>query len=321
MKNLILTADDFGYLNCIDKAIIELVAAGRISAVSAFGNVEIGLLTSKIKRLVEANPNVGVGVHLTISSHEPVLQTKTVFTQEINGRQQFCEPRQLNFNRILKQENELKLELQAQINQLKTALNGKQIDHISCHHNLFYFNKKLFKIYTELANENNLPIRTPQNCIKIKRFKGIKKLESILPAIALEGLKTMPIRHLIDILRSVRNKTIKRQKATFSNLGLRTPDYFMINLYGNPKIEIAALTYQQMLEDDVCEQIMHVGLANAENEAVPVGINAQYFEGRTKEFNLLNSSDYGTLISTNQVVLGSYTDFLGNFHANPADLS
>lgn len=310
MKNLIITADDFGIVDFIDNGIIESAKNGTISNVACFGNVELGRLKKQSDKLKSANPNIRFGIHLTITSHKPLVVDNEAFTiKKRNSEVQFRNANDLYFKEIIKEKNSLKTELQAQIDNLKAAIYPNKIDNISCHHNLFYLDLNLFKIYLELAHDNNLPIRSPKNAVIQTHLKELKKFESIIPPIAREGLRSLPIRYYLKAFIANQKRGINKRLELMKLMQIQSTDYFMINLYGNQKFEILDFLVQHMKPNEICEQIMHLGMGDFDQNEIPNGINAKYFEGRRKEFELLNTPHSLNFISQNINKIG-FNDFL-----------
>jgi predicted glycoside hydrolase/deacetylase ChbG (UPF0249 family) len=300
MKNLIITADDFGLVDFIDNGIIESARNGVISNVACFGNVEFSRLESQVNKLKQVNSKISLGIHLTITSHQSLVTDNEAFT-ELNDSQivQFKNSNDLYFKDILKEKTTLKKELQAQIDNLKDAIGQSKIDNMSCHQNIFYLDLELFEVYLEVARENNLPIRSPKNATIEDHLKGIKQFESILPEVAREGLRTLPFRYYFKSFFANQKRGIKKRIELMNKMQIKSTNYFMINLYGNPKFEIIDFLIKNIRDEEVCEQIVHLGTGEYDAENIPNGINPKYFEGRKSEFELINRTDSTNLIAQN----------------------
>jgi predicted glycoside hydrolase/deacetylase ChbG (UPF0249 family) len=308
MKNLIITADDFGLVDFIDNGIIESAKNGVITNVACFGNVELSRLKKQVHQLNSVNSLINFGIHLTITSHQPLVADNEAFTLKRDSKTIFRNSNDLYFSEILKNKSKLIDELQAQIDNLKSAIFPKKIDNISCHHNIFYLDLNLFRIYLELAKRNDLPIRSPKNALIETHLKGIKRFESIIPEIAKEGLRSLPIRYYFKSLMANQKLGIKKRLELMNQMQIHSTDYFMINLYGNQKFEIIDFLIQNMKPNEVCEQIMHLGLGDFDLDNVPNGINSKYFEDRKKEFELLNKAENTDFIVQN-INKGGFIDF------------
>ncbi len=318
-KKLIITADDFGLVNHIDEAVIDMVEKRIVSCVSSFANINADRLKLQTNKLIEKNPAIGVGVHLSITSHEPLIATNLAFVEIVNQKVVFKNLKKLIFRELIANKEDLKAELQAQIDNLREILAPRLIDHISCHHNLFYLDETLFEIYLELAIDNNIPIRSPQRCGLLKHFKVIKHFEPLIPDIALEGIHSLPKRYLLNAFKANSKKQVSQYLEKMTSKSVKSPSYFLINLYGNPDLNILRAAYPLINEanDEICEQIMHlsIGATKTEIASTPNGINHKYFDGRKLEYELLQNQEFIELLSQHQrngLELGSFQHHFPN---------
>lgn len=309
-KKLIITADDFGLVNHIDDAIIDLVADEVVSCVSCFGNIEVERLVTQFDKLFAVKNDIGIGIHLTITSHQSCKQIETGFTEQINGTHFFKKTKKLDFDALVTSKDALIEELQAQIDRLQVALGERKIDHISCHHNVFYLDKRLFDIYLEVAHKNKLHIRSPRRCTLLSNFKPIKDLEPLIPDIAIEGIRALPFRYYGQAIKANGKKQVNEKLNKMELLSIDSAHYFFINLYGNPEIEIVEMAYPLIQDEEICEQIMHLSIGNQNNEPVPNGINEKYFPGRRLEYELLKSASFKVILGQSGFTLGSFRTFL-----------
>ncbi len=301
-KKVIITADDFGYHNHIDDAIIHCASKKVLSNVACFANGEQTYLANKIHQLIEANNEIGIGVHLTISSYKPLIQVLTPFSEEKENNFYFKNSNELNFKKITAHKIQIKSELQLQIDVLNQLLASfdKKVDNLSVHHNIFYFDKELFKIFIEIANENNLPIRCPKRCTLLVQFKEIQDFEPFFPEIGKEGFSILPLKYYSKALYANLKIGVKNRLELMNQSNINSTDYFMVNLYGNQKIEIAEAFYKNLADHETGEQIMHLSnKGQFSEEKAYNGINEKYFEGRLKEFQLLNNPNYLEKLANN----------------------
>ena len=77
MGRLIVNADDFGLTSGVNRAIMELHAAGAVTSTSLMAR---GAATDEALALARATPSLGVGCHLTLVDGEPVLPPDTIPT-------------------------------------------------------------------------------------------------------------------------------------------------------------------------------------------------------------------------------------------------
>lgn len=306
-KKVIITADDYGYIDLIDTAILGAAKNHRITTVSAFSNLNKVPLDQKITALKNTNANIGIGLHLTITSGMPLSQPKYL-SKEKDGKLYFKSPKNIVLKKIPLEEVEI--ELKAQISQMRSIL-GNQIDHISCHHNILYLNPDLFDLYIKLAKAENLPIRAPRNCISKPKFSPIKNLNpALIPPYIEDAFGVMNARNIIPALVAVSENNVKSQENQLFVENVDSPNFFLIHHYGNQDINIFKTMYDILEENEVCEQIMHLGRATDPEDFndFPNGINKGYLEDRHKEFLLLMSNEFLNLKNgQNDITFSKYS--------------
>src|SRR4051812_27086814 len=78
MKQLIITADDFGVYPSINEGIKSAVLKGKVNSVAVLPNYKDSIKNTK--ELLEAVQNkVEIGCHLTITSGKPLVATTETF--------------------------------------------------------------------------------------------------------------------------------------------------------------------------------------------------------------------------------------------------
>ncbi len=310
-RKLIITADDYGYTDLIDQAILGAARAGRITAVSAFANYAFNELKTKIKLLRDEVPNIPIGLHLSITSGSPLTHA-TSLMKKVKGKWQFKEPKEIVLKDI--DLDEARTELVAQVVQMRQALNGK-IDHLSCHHNILYLMPGLFSLLLEIAKDEGIQLRTPRNLISISKFSSVRELNpALIPLYIEHAFQAMNLENLKLALGAVGEKNVKNQEKEMKDQQITSPNYFLIHHYGNPDIEVFERTYGQIADQETCEQVMHLAIDKSafDMKNFPNGINKKYLDGRNKEFVLLMSKENNDLINEvsalrDPIVLGSYS--------------
>lgn len=75
MKRVIITADDYGMCNEVDKAIDECIKVGVVQSTNVILNMDsfVNAKTLRIKF-----PNVSVGIHWNVTTGKPLLETKKI---------------------------------------------------------------------------------------------------------------------------------------------------------------------------------------------------------------------------------------------------
>jgi chitin disaccharide deacetylase len=142
---LIVNADDYGYTPGVSDGIRQAYRQGIVSSTSVMMTMEAA--ASELARLVRETPQLGVGVHLTVTEGRP-----------------FCLPRCLPpaaLARALAATSStlLRAEWQAQIEALRAL--GVSPTHLDSHHHAAYRHEKALTVLFELAREYGVPVRNP----------------------------------------------------------------------------------------------------------------------------------------------------------------
>lgn len=205
----ILTADDYGPIEFINKGIIHHVGEGHINSVQVISNFNQTLLNKRMDMLWKAVPQgktVDIGLHLTLASGLPLIKkSEGMNTPDIwgkfvslqtyrakNGRDvsNFVFSKYKDFYleyELLSQEPRTRIEqtiiqeFKAQKSQLETALavsaqqnsgkpNALKFTCVSNHFDFFTLSDKFFTLYRDVAGPN-LAIRSPRR-IPLKKSTG-----------------------------------------------------------------------------------------------------------------------------------------------------
>ena len=225
----ILTADDFGASENINRAIRQAASQGVITAISALTNFTDSL--DDLQEISRLYPSVGIGVHLNITTGKPVLDPGLVPSMVTDSGDFYTVDRVLALRDRISPA-ELKSELRAQIETLKRR--GIRVDHLSNQHGLLSLYSPFFEVVLELAQEYDLPVRS---CIAASvvlpdvfpRAGTRKKGLSIATSLALRH----PVRALTMVKYS-RPKEMWNNEKRMEALGIRHPDLTLDYLYGNP---------------------------------------------------------------------------------------
>lgn len=153
MKKLIINADDFGYCKGVNYGIIEAYKEGILTSTTMMANMP-GF--EHALELQQQHPNLGIGVHLTLTTGTPVLHhLKTIIDTEGNFRNQAYYK-----GSFIIDQTEVYDEWKAQIEKILAA--GVQPTHLDTHHHANLFGN-FNDIYFKLADEYNLPVRNNFN--------------------------------------------------------------------------------------------------------------------------------------------------------------
>ena len=159
-KLLIIHADDLGLAKSVNKATFDALEKGGVNSASIMANCKF---INEVKKYAGQNPNTDLGVHLTVTNEwknyrwkglAPANESQTL----VNNIGEF--PVGIK-NFVLRADpDELKKELQAQINKIKSL--GIKPTHIDSHEGALFFNKNHFRVYLEVGEKNKLPVFVPK---------------------------------------------------------------------------------------------------------------------------------------------------------------
>lgn len=153
MKKLIINADDFGYCKGVNYGIIEAHKDGVLTSTTLMANMPS---FDHAVGLHQQYPNLGIGVHLTLTTGTPVLNhLKTIIDTDGNFRNQAYYKESFTVD-----EHEVYDEWKAQIEKALAA--GIQPTHLDAHHHANLFGD-FNNIYFKLADEYSLPVRNNFN--------------------------------------------------------------------------------------------------------------------------------------------------------------
>lgn len=179
-SQIILTTDDYGVNDSINEGIINLVRWRVINSVEVLTNYGTGgskSLESTIKLLEETkdfNSDLELGVHLTVVSGKPITNSSGLDPILCKGH--FLSVRNINSRADGVAVYE---ELTAQVNVLKSnPLVWSKVTHITNHYDALWFYPEYTEAYIRVANDFNLPIRSPQiePQINEKTYFGFRNL-------------------------------------------------------------------------------------------------------------------------------------------------
>ena len=151
IKKLIINADDFGMCEGNSLGILLAHEQGLVSSTTVMMNMPYALWAlDKAK----AYPNLGIGVHLTLTAGKPLLPGKKSYTDEEGN---FLRPSAYEDEFPDGEPDEVYEEWKAQIEAF-IAHTGHLPTHLDSHHYVHMEHRQL-EVIKRLAKEYNLPIR------------------------------------------------------------------------------------------------------------------------------------------------------------------
>ena len=176
VRNIILTADDFGACDYIDRGIYEAIDQGVVTCVSAFVNFKprkageegekyIGS-EKALRALDEKHPHLPIGLHLTINTGTPVSKNNLVpgLIQHAGQKNPGHFKNIMTFSgkvtftdRFVRQ---IGVEARAQIQRFREIL-GREPNHISCHFGILFIFKNFLEELLKPGGISGIPVRNP----------------------------------------------------------------------------------------------------------------------------------------------------------------
>lgn len=159
MKKIIINADDFGFTPGINAGIQYGFNQAILSSTTMMTNMEY------IDHAMEiyAKTKMNVGVHLTITAHNPLLKHQYI----VDSKGYFIKPKdyfQLTFTPEILQE--IKDEFEAQIQKAYDL--GINVTHLDTHHHTYCAYPALRELTFDLARKYHLPIRIDHKDLKVE---------------------------------------------------------------------------------------------------------------------------------------------------------
>jgi predicted glycoside hydrolase/deacetylase ChbG (UPF0249 family) len=161
-KRLIINADDYGHTPGTCLGIREAHLEGIVSSTTAMMNRP--LAPAELTIAARACPNLGVGVHLVVTTGKPLLPVEKVSTL-VDGNGEFLTPANLVEKLEVVDLDQVWAEWNAQVEKFVRHY-GKNPDHLDSHHHFSYYTPELFNRMTKLAAQLKCGIRRPYQPIK-----------------------------------------------------------------------------------------------------------------------------------------------------------
>lgn len=173
MLTLIINGDDFGINEKVNEGILKSYRDGILRSTSLMAN---GKSFDNAVKIIKSNPELDVGVHLTLVEEKPILDTsKLPSLLDENG---YFLKRTIDFSKKYFSEkisvDEVRMEFAAQIEKILDY--EIKISHIDSHRHL-YILPKILDITIELAYKYNIKfIRFPEEIFSAYMFIDIKSI-------------------------------------------------------------------------------------------------------------------------------------------------
>lgn len=157
-KYVIINSDDFGISEGVNRGILEAHNNGVLTSTCTMVNMPAA--ADGIQQAHAKAPDLGVGLHLTLSFGQPVSSPKHVPTLvDANGL--FPQTYDQMMDRYpMFSEDDLEREVQAQFDRF-VELADQLPTHIDSHHRAAYLHPASFEVMCRLCAEHELPMRRP----------------------------------------------------------------------------------------------------------------------------------------------------------------
>ncbi len=277
MKQLIINADDFGRHKSINLAVEKAFRKGCLRSTTIMAG---GKFFEHALKVIQRNPNLGVGIHLTLANGYPILPPEkipTLVTPEGIFHENYVEFLKLYVKGKINRE-EIQAELAAQITKVQNA--GLNLTHFDSHQHLHHF-PGIIAIALKLAKAANIPA---MRVADTKIFDGsVDNVGQLIGRIGLGSLSKFAARsaHAKNIL---------------------TPDHFS-GIVAGESVNVRFLSKViRNLEEGTTEVMLHPGTKNSVLQKFCAWDHD--FEG---ELNAVTSSRILKLIRENEVTVVNFS--------------
>jgi predicted glycoside hydrolase/deacetylase ChbG (UPF0249 family) len=311
MKNLIITADDYGPVEFINKGIEDAIEADLINTVSVIMNPHKGddreAENDERRNLVIALknrfPNVNIGIHFSITSGFPASY-QDVSTLQKENSSEFMDIFDFNYKKVdlLHVEKELR-------SQIDVFPGSIEIDHLSVHNGVLHLFEDFMHIYFSFAQELNIPIR--QLYLKSSDLNFFSIFASRMKSQALyTGMRLVDNLNPVTLVKSIIwMKNIKEKVNELYGDSVRIPDNFIDTYFRRASEKHLKNILKNLPDDEFSEMVVHLGNDKSfMNDPVPNGINYKIFSDRQKEFDVLKEYMSTTLLQKYDIERKSFQD-------------
>ncbi|MAS36535.1 MAG: chitooligosaccharide deacetylase [Anaerolineaceae bacterium] len=155
-RYLIINADDLGLSPGTNQGILEAHQQGILTSTTAMVNMPDA--EAGIRLLHREAPQMGIGLHLTLTTGQPVLPPAQVPSLvDDTGTFPYVAGDPLHHADMM-QADEIAAEFQAQFERF-VQLAGRKPDHLDSHHHAAYHIPAAFRVLLDMAKAHDLPIR------------------------------------------------------------------------------------------------------------------------------------------------------------------
>ena len=333
---LIMNADDYGPLDYINDGIIKGIEDGIVNSVSVLVSYQdmpeypnfIHNLNRLMKTVEKVDHHVGIGLHLSLNAGKPITSKKEEIDALMSKRKEgyFKSVNEININKNYI--NAAKVEIKNQIEFLSDYLKShdREIDHINHHVGFVSFHQGLWECFIEIAQQENLPVRSPVGYMSIASLFYINGLFS---GATTEGIKKTAEKWLSNLLNLSphRNITDSPFKMLFARKkmmndkyeyartkGVGMPKVYNDNYYDEASTKKAINFLRSFKDGEIREFMLHPSLdKSSDGISPPHGFKKRSLRKRHRELKILLDSFYkkdrNTRIKLTEVIKGESNIF------------
>ncbi|PKO12410.1 MAG: hypothetical protein CVU39_24180 [Chloroflexi bacterium HGW-Chloroflexi-10] len=275
-KLLIVNADDYGLTPGVSAGIRQVHLSGIVTSTTAMMNRPKSVEALKIAQ--QDCPLLGLGVHLVLTSGNPILPAQRIPSLVKPGGSFFSYPEFLtHLDKV--NPDEAMAEWRSQV-ELFIASTGHTPDHLDSHHHASYFTPALFERMLTLAQELNCPIRNPFG-------EGGSSFEDYLPSGTTQQITT----DMTDLFNRYHPLSTQIFLSTFydKNATLENLKSILTTIADDPHHHTFELMCHPAIIDEDLQQI------------------SSYYHQRAVERIILESSDLGTLLRLHKIRLINFS--------------
>jgi len=174
MKRLIVNADDFGRSPGAIRGVFDAHHKGIVTSTTVMVNFPDA--AAGIEQALSGAPDLGLGLHLNLTSGPPVSSPNQVASL-VRGDGQFYHISEWAARFEALDPDDLRREIEAQVARF-IRLAGKPPDHLDSHHHASYLHPAALRAMLEIATRFNIPLR--QTGLEIPRERAVGTLTGMV---------------------------------------------------------------------------------------------------------------------------------------------
>ncbi len=287
MKNLIVSADDLGWTDGVNRGIVEAFRNGIVTSTSLLAN---GAAFAGGVQAARSAPGLGVGVHLNLSDGPPVADRETVASL-LNVDGEFAGgPESLLLRRVRRGLllAEVENEWNAQIQKVRDA--GIAPTHLDGHKHVHML-PGLFELALRLAKRHNIgAIRVSLEASSLRAALASGARQNV-GMVMKQGVQA---RGLKLLARDAREQAARA--------GISTADYFCGIAQTGELTREGVEQFVKCLPDGTTELMCHPGYADAALQKTPTRLQ----DSRQTELRILTDTGIRNLVASLGIRLIDY---------------